>query len=69
MENVIFNYNIALKLKHFSEFPTAKVHTLFHSQKFQAYPKVGILHYTLLYYSTIGSGNSHCIRVLFKPQR
>ena len=29
MENVIFNYNIALKLKHFSEFPTAKVHTLF----------------------------------------
>lgn len=29
MENVIFNYNTALKLKHFSEFPTAKVHTLF----------------------------------------
>lgn len=34
MENVIFNYNTALKLKHFSEFPTAKVHTLFIIKKY-----------------------------------
>ena len=34
MENVIFNYNIALKLKHFSEFPTTKVHTLFIIKKY-----------------------------------
>ena len=34
MENVIFNYNTALKLKHLSKFPTAKVHTLFIIKKY-----------------------------------